>query len=128
MIKKRTVLDIADNCGVVKARVIHHIFGFKKQTTRPGHFNKVTVRKRAADYVWLKSKKVKIVKKGKKLKAYFIRPKFRHAKTDGSTVRFKLNHSVILKKRMTIRGKYVHGPFLYGLRRRKIIGSFAGLI
>lgn len=128
MIKKRTIVNITDNCGVVKAKIIHHIFGFHKKTSKPGHFNKVSVRKRRTDYAWIKSKKVKIPRKGKKLLSYFVRSKFRHTKQDGSHFSFLNNSSVILKKRLTIRGKYVKGPFIYGLRRKKILGSFPGLL
>ena len=128
MLKKKTILNIIDNCGVLKVKVIHHIFGFNKKTTKPGHFNKVTVNKRRADYVWVKSKKIKIYKKGKKLISYFIRSKYKHTKLDGSSIKFKDNCSVILKKRLTIKGRYVKGPFIYGLRRKKILGSFPGLL
>jgi ribosomal protein L14 len=128
MIKKRTVLHVTDNCGVIKARVIHHIFGFKKKTSYLGHFNKVSVRKRKTEYAWIKSKRVNIPRKGKKLKAYFVRSRYNYVKPDGSRLNFKTNSAVILKKRLTIRGKYVFGPFVYGLRRKKILGSFPGLL
>mgnify|MGYP006250394731 FL=1 len=128
MIKKMSMLGVADNCGISKVKVIHHFQGFNKQTSRPGHFMKVTVRRRKYNYSWIKSKKVFVSKKGKKHKAYFIRPTYLYKKRDGTVFKFKKNETVLLKKRLTMRGKYVNGPFIYGLRRKKILQSFPGNI
>jgi len=50
MIKKMTLLGVADNCGVSQVKLIHHYFGFHKKTTKPGHFAKVSVRKRKHEF------------------------------------------------------------------------------
>jgi len=128
MIKKMSLLWVADNCGVSKVKVIHHYFGFHKKTTKLGHFAKVSVRKRKYNYSWVKSKKILIARKGSRHKSYFIRSKYRWVKPDGAHLKFKKNALVLLKKRLTMKGKYVKGPFVYGLKRKKIIKSFPGLI
>ena len=68
------------------------------------------------------------LKKGKKLKTYIVRTKYKTTKQDGSYFRFSENASLTLKKRMTSRGKYAFGPFSYGHNRKKVLGSFAGII
>lgn len=128
MIKKMSLLGVADNCGVSKVKLIHHYFGFNKKTTKLGHFAKVSVRKRKYNYKWVKSKRVKIARKGSKHKSYFVRSAYQVIKNDGTMFKFRSNFVVILKKRLTMKGKYVRGPFVYGLRRRKIIKSFPGII
>ena len=35
---------------------------------------------------------------------------------------------VLLKKRMTPRGKELLGPITYGLKRRKFVSSFGGVV
>ena len=119
---------VIDNCGVKITKTIHHYFGFFKQTSHIGHFMKVSVRKRKKNYSWVKSKRIVTPRKGKRLKAYLIKSRYGITKGDGSKIRYKFNGNVILKKRLTIKGKYTKGPFLYGLNRRKILKSFAGLL
>ena len=128
MIKKMSLIGIADNCGIQKVKVIHHYIGSNKDTSFVGDFVKVSVRKRKYNYSWVKNKRVYVSKKGKKHKSYFLRSRYRCRKNDGSTFFFKENTTAILKKRMTMRGRYVRGPFIYGLKRKKIIASFVGLI
>lgn len=123
-----TLLGVADNCGVERVKVIHHYFGSNKQTSSVGDFIKVSVRKRKYNYSWIKNKRVYVPKKGKKFKSYFLRSKYWVRKIDGSTFKFSSNATAILKKRTTMRGRYVRGPFIYGLRRKKIIASFSGLV
>ncbi len=49
-------------------------------------------------------------------------------RADGSYLRLWENAVVLLKKRMTPRGKELVGPVTYGLRRRKFVASFSGVI
>jgi ribosomal protein L14 len=49
-------------------------------------------------------------------------------KQDGSYIRSRKNSVVLLKKRMTPRGKELFGPITYGVRRRKFVSSFSGVI
>lgn len=128
MIKKMSLIGIADNLGVTQVKVIHHYMGFHKKTSKVGEFVKVSVRKRKYNYSWVKNKRMYVPRKGKKLKAYIVRARYRHCKEDGTTIFFTENSSVVLKSRMSIKGKYVRGPFIYGLRRKKVIASFAGLV
>ena len=128
MIKKMSLLGVADNCGISVVKTIHHYHGFNKQTSGPGHFLKISVRRRKYNYKWVKAKKVFVSKKGKRHKAYLIRTSYRRVRLDGSYLRFGGNHTVLLKKRLTTRGKFIRGPFSYGLRRKKILVSFPGCI
>jgi len=128
MIKKMSILGVVDNCGISKVKTIHHYHGFNKQTSYPGEFLKISVRVRKYNYKWVKSKKMFVSKKGTKHRAYFIRASYRHTKPDGTYIRFRENKAALLKKRLTTRGKFVKGPFFYGLKRKKIIQSFPGCI
>ena len=128
MILKLTKLKPRDNSYVSQVRCFHHYFGFWKKKSSAGEFIKVSVRKRFTDISYIKSKAVRVLKKRKKLKSYIISTRFPVKKTDGTSIRFNTNSCVLLKKRLTTRGKYVRGPFIYGLRRKKILGSFIGLV
>lgn len=128
MIKKNTLLEVVDNSGIRYAKCIHHYFGFKKLTSYTAHFIKASVRKRHYDSKWVKAKRIYAMKKGKKLKGYIIRTRFKVAKPDSSTFYFDENTILTLKKRLSSKGKYSYGPFSYHTRRKKVLDSFAGLL
>jgi large subunit ribosomal protein L14 len=50
------------------------------------------------------------------------------SKIDGSYVKFKFNSVVLLKKRLTPKGKEIIGPTLTNIKRKKFLASFAGII
>lgn len=128
MIKKETVLHVGDNSGLKRVRCFHHYFGSQKLTSFTGDFLKVSVRARKYRSKWLKTKTVYTLKKGKKIKVYVIRTRYKTNKIDGSRFFFQNNEILTLKKRMTSRAKYTYGPFSYNHGRKKVLDSFAGII
>lgn len=128
MIKKYTLLDVVDNSGVSVVKCIHHYFGSNKSTSKIGEFIKVSVRKRHYDEIWVKSKMVTILRKGKRVKSYIIRTRFKKSKIDNTEMYYTHNSNILLKKRLTSRGKYAFGCFSYNHGRKKILGSFPGII
>lgn len=119
MILKRTKLVPIDRSGVLKLRVFHLYGGSKKKVARVGDFIKgsaIVVKENN----WLKRKS--------KLNAILVRLKKESLKIDGSWVKFKKNCTVLLKKRLTPKGKELFGPVDFNLKRRKFISSFSGQI
>lgn len=49
-------------------------------------------------------------------------------RNDGSWIKFDHNSVILLKKRLTPKGKEIYGPVTKKIRRKKFINSFAGLI
>jgi large subunit ribosomal protein L14 len=119
MLQKSSQAGVSDRCGVWEVNVFHVYKGFRHTHARTGSFVKVSIR-RTRPNNWLK--------RGKKSKAVIIRTRFKVIKPDGSYVRFSSNAVVLLKKRMTPRGKELVGPITYGLRRRKFVSSFGGVV
>lgn len=119
MLQKSTIVNVADSCGIARARVFHIYRGFRHRVARVCDFVKISVRK-----PYSSSK----LKKGFKSKAIVIRTKFRSSKLDGSSIYFKKNSVVLLKKRLTPRGKELYGPLTFGFKRRKFSGSFPGIV
>jgi ribosomal protein L14 len=110
---------VADSCGVAKARVFHIYRGSTHKIALIKDFVKISVRK-----AYSSSK----FKKGFKSKAIVIRTKFKSLKLDGSSIFFNKNSIVLLKKRLTPRGKELYGPINFGFKRRKFSGSFPGVV
>jgi ribosomal protein L14 len=47
---------------------------------------------------------------------------------DGSYVKFKYNNIVLLKKRLSAKGKEIIGPGLKNIKRKKFLMSFSNII
>jgi ribosomal protein L14 len=62
------------------------------------------------------------------LKGIIIRSKFFIKNNDGNSFCFKTNNVVLLKKRLTPRGKSIAGPIIKKIKRKKFISSFAGAL
>ena len=119
MIIKESFLKPVDKCGIKIVKCFHILQGFSHKTAFVGHFLRVSVRK---------SKYNSKFKKGKKMKSFLIRTKYKNHKKDGSVFSIKDNGCVMLKKRLTPRGKEIRGPISTLIRRRKFTNSFAGKI
>ena len=116
MIQKNTILKVSDTCGITKVKCFHIYQKKKFFTGYVGNFIKVSVRRTHS--------KLKQVFKRKKIKAIFIVFRQNFLKPDGSNLKFSKNSCVLLKKRLTPRGKLVTGPIIYNLKRKKFVSSF----
>ena len=115
MIQKNSVIKPADSSGVLKSRVFHVYKGSKGRLAFVGDFLKTS------------SREVKIdnpVKKKSKIKSFLIRTKFNINRKDGSFISFKKNSIILLKKRLSPRGKSIRGPVVRIIKRKKFISSF----
>src|SRR5690348_16763582 len=101
MIQKNSVIRPADNCGVVRVRVFHVYKGSKGRLAYTGDFLKAS-----AKIV----KPENPIKKKSKHRAILIRTKYLNSRKDGSYISFRRNALVLLKKRLTPRGKAIRGP------------------
>jgi ribosomal protein L14 len=116
---KESLLIPADKCGVDSVRIFHLYRGFNRKSSYVGDFVKTSVQKTSPNN-WIKKKT--------KLKSIIVRTSFRNFNLDGCSFRFKDNSSILLKKRLTPRGKEVVGPIVRSIRRKKFVASFAGTI
>lgn len=119
MIIKGSLLVPMDNSGVWRVGVFHLYRGFLKKKAVYGNFVKVSV----------KSNKLNsVIPKKTKTNAILILSRFRIVKLDGSSIYFKNNFCVLLKKRLQPVGKEIIGPGNYLLLRKKFLYSFSGVI
>lgn len=116
MIQKNSVLRPSDNCGVARVRVFQVYKGSKGRLAFTGDFMKVSARV---------VKPNNPIKKKSKHRSILIRTKFLNRRKDGSFISFKRNSLVLLKKRLTPRGKMIRGPIVRTIRRKKFLSSFA---
>lgn len=99
--------------------VFHVYRGFRHKIAGRGDFVRVSLKKTRPSN-WLK--------RGKKTRAFIVRVSFRSLRKDSSYIRLLTNDCLLLKKRMTPRGREISGPVLYGIRKKKVLASFIGVI
>ncbi len=68
--------------------------------------------------------KFKFNKKGDICRGLLIRSRYFIFKADGSTILFKNNNTILLKKKQELKSKYLHGPVSFNLKRKKFINLF----
>lgn len=115
MIQKSSVIKPSDSCGVLKSKVFHVYKGSKGKLAFTGDFLKVSVKL---------VKPENPIKKKTKTKSILIRTVFIVKRPDCSYISFKKNSIVLLKKRLTPRGKSIRGPIVRIIKRKKFISSF----
>lgn len=68
------------------------------------------------------------IRKKKKMRAFIVRTAYPHYLPDRSHFVTITNAGVLLKKRLSMRGRIVFGPAVYTVKRRKYLKSFARVI
>jgi len=119
MVQKETNLKPIDKCGVWSVRAFHLYGGSFRKISNISNFVKVSVKKTRSNN-WIPKKT--------KLKAIIVTLKKEILKSDGSYVKFRSNSVVLLKKRLTPKGKILIGPVSVGIRRKRFLSSFCGCI
>lgn len=119
MIQKETNLKPMDKCGVWVVKAFHLYGGSHTKSATISSFIKISVKRVQANN--------NIVKKTK-LKAIITTTKKEISKIDGSFIKFKSNNVVLLKKRLTPKGKILIGPASLNIKRKRFLNSFIGVI
>lgn len=119
MIQKNTLLVPFDKSFIKTVKVFHLYFGGKRKISTSGFFFKSSIKK---------IKKFSTYKKGFKTNGIIILIKSILHKKDGTFYFFKFNSCILLKKRLTPRGKEIFGPSLFLIKRKKFINSFVGVL
>ena len=119
MIYKQSYLIPADRCGVFWVKVFHLYGGWYRKVSYVGNFVKVSVRDTRTNNK---------LKKKTKITGVIIRVKKETFKSDKTFLKFKKNNVILLKRRMTPKGKEIMGPILWIIRRRKFRASFPKIL
>ncbi len=112
MIQMQTVLDVADNSGARKIRVINPIGGSTGRYARLGDLVTASVKEAVP---------ASQVKKGQVVRAVIVRTRKEQRRRDGSYVRFDRNAAVLVDEQNEPVGTRVFGPVARELRERKFM-------
>ncbi len=111
-IQMQTSLDVADNSGARRVKMIMSIGGSTGRTANLGDRIKVTVKEAAPDGA---------VKKGTVHSAVIVRTRKEVRRKDGTYIRFDQNACVLIKPDDTPIGTRVFGPVARELRDRNFM-------
>lgn len=128
MIFKQSWVGVSDNTNVKWLQVFHLYKGFYRKVTKVGFFIKGTARVVEPPKLEYKGFKRKFNKKGDICRGLIVRNRFNIVKKDGSTLKFKHNSVILLKKKNEIKSKYLYGPVPTQLRRKKFLNLFKKIV
>ncbi|PLV60220.1 50S ribosomal protein L14 [Thermotoga sp. KOL6] len=109
MIQQETYLNVADNSGAKKLRVIRVLGGFHKKYGTVGDVVVCSVREAIPN---------SDVKKGDVVRAVIVRTKKEIRRKDGTYIRFDDNAAVLIDKFNAPRGTRIFGPVARELREK----------
>jgi large subunit ribosomal protein L14 len=112
MIQMQSVLDVADNSGARKIRVINPLGGSTGRYARLGDLVTASVNEATPGGT---------VKKGQVVKAVIVRTKKEYRRRDGSYIRFDQNAAVLIDDKREPIGTRVFGPVARELRERRFM-------
>ncbi len=112
MIQMQSVVDVADNSGARKLRVINPLGGSTGRYARLGDIVTASVKEAVPD---------SNVKKGSVVKAVIVRTHKEQRRKDGSYIRFDRNAAVLINDQNEPVGTRVFGPVARELRERKFM-------
>ena len=119
MILKQTWVHASDNTNVRWLQIFHLYKGFFRHSTGIGGFVKGSVRIVEPPRLEYKGFKFKFNKKGDICRMLIIRTTKITRRLDGSSTVFPINSGILIKKKQNPKSKYLQGPTLYQLRRKK---------
>lgn len=119
MVQKLSICIPLDRCGVWAVKIFHLYDGFKHKIGKPGTFIKCSIKR---------TKPNNQIQQGSKSNGILINSVFRLNKKDGTKYYFNYNTLVLLKKRLTPRGRELYGIIPFRIKRKKFCNSFPGII
>ena len=125
MIQKKSWLSVSDNTNVNWIQTFHLYKGFYKKATKVGFFIKSSARIVEPPRLEYKGFKFKFNKKGDICRGLFIRGKYNIYKKDGTSLYFKQNNVILIKKKQDLKSKYLYGPVPRAIKRKKFLTLFA---
>ena len=128
MIQKKSWLNVSDNTNVNWLQTFHLYKGFRCQSSTIGFFIKGSARVVEPPRVEYKGFKFKFNKKGNICRGLLVRTAFPNRRLDGSVSRFYENSIILIKKKQNPKSKYIFGPSVFNLKRKKFKTLFKSVV
>ena len=126
--QKLSWVYLSDGSNIRWIKIFHLYGGFNRKSTKPSFFIKASVKKIAPPRIEYKGFKVKVNKKGDVIRSLLIRDKQNVTSKGGVFSKIKSNNAILIKKKQTIKSKYLYGPISETFKRKKVILLFKKII
>ena len=124
MIFKKSWLNVSDSTNVNWIQIFHLYKGFFRKKTIIGNFVKGSARVVEPPRLEYKGFKYKYNIKGDICRGLIVRTSYKILKNDGSSVYFKNNNIILIRKKQDLKSKYVYGPTTKRIRRKRFSTLF----
>ncbi len=125
MILKQTIISVTDKSGLNCIKVFQLYGGFWRKFTKLGFYVKGSCKQiKPKNYKNDNVVRKKFFKKGHIARALLTRQSYNIHRKDGCTLKLKDNTSITIKKKKIPLSKYILGPGLIDLRRKKFLSLF----
>lgn len=128
MLYKESWLFLTDNTNVRWIKVFQLYKGFHRKSTEIGFFVKGSARVVEPPRVEYKGFKYKYSVKGDIVRALIVRSTSQELNPSGTAVTFNANTALSIKKKYDLKSKYINGPVVRKLSRRKMLSLFKKVI
>ena len=128
MIFKESCLNIIDNTNIRWVKVFHLYKGFHRKVTYAGFFVKGSARIVEPPRIEYKGFKYKYSLKGDIVRCWLVRTNKHALLADGSITKLMNNSAFIIRKRQDPKSKFLNGPVLRSIKRRKFKTLFKVLV
>lgn len=128
MIFRETWIYACDGTNVEWCGVFHLYRGFFRRVTYEGLFIKGSAKIVTPPPLEYKGFKRKTYKKGEIIRLLIVRSNWGRRKIDHSTLIYKGNNGLVLKKKNDPRSKYFYGPVSTILGRKRFMSLFSYIL
>ena len=128
MISKQTWVFATDNTNVRWLRTFHLYKGFRRQSSEVSFFIKGSARIVEPPRLEYKGFKFKFNKKGDVCRMLLVRTLKIRPKSDGTGINLFTNAGILIKKKQNVKSKYINGPTVWHLKRKKFKSLFQTLL
>lgn len=128
MLQRESWLYVTDNTNIRWVKIFHLYKGFFRKKTSDGFFIKGSARIVEPPRIEYKGFKYKYSIKGDITRGIIVRSNFIQSKYDNSSVRFRTNNIIIIRKKQDPKSKYLNGPISRSVNRKKFLSLFSKVL
>ena len=121
MLLKESWINVADNTNIRWIKIFHLYKGFYRKYTKIGFFVKGSARVVESPRLEYKGFKYKYSIKGDIARLLLVRTNIKIKKQDHSITRVLTNSGIVIRKKSNPKSKFLYGPALRVLSRKKFL-------
>ncbi len=128
MLLKESWIHISDNTNVRWIKIFHLYKGFFRKFSKLGFFVKGSARVVEPPRLEYKGFKYKYSLKGSINRLLIVRTNIAVKKNDHSTTRVWSNHGIVIRKKHNPKSKFLYGPILRSVSRKKFLSLYKCIV